>query len=322
MKNDHEQKILEVKFLRLKILCEGNNPNYKMGIDLGGGYIKMSVVDVSNSKVIYTRSVNYMLTKCLLQNNYVIPQFKINEIINIIKDFLSYGKKYSVSKINAVATGGVRLAKNPDDLINQVYINTNVKIELIDGTKEAELSRIGALMFFVNKPMYQNKQFVLIDIGSTSTEISKVTLNETLFSVSKNIGATIFTEKFKTFNRIINNLEFDEMNRFLDSYFKNININIPNDAIFILTGAVGFNILTRNNPFMSEDFIKSKGIMPITTDIVDNILELAKNNKIVKNDDYERSFAHAFMLKYLFELFRIDMIYFSTTTLKESLAFM
>ena len=309
------------EIVRLKILCEENNLNYRMGIDLGGGYIKMSIVDISNSKVIYTKSVNYMLTKCLLENNHIIPQFKINEIVNIIKDFLSYGDKYNVSKINAAATGGLRICKNSNELIQKVYNATNIKIELIDGTKEAELSRIGALMYFKNNPYYFNKFFVLIDLGSTSTEISVTTLDKTLQSVSKNIGATIFTQKFKTFNRIIEDNEFDEMYKFLDLYFKNINISIPYNSMFILTGASGFNILEVDNPSLTDNLIKSKGIMPITINNINNVLEIVKNNRNTREEDKERVFAHTFILKYLFNLLNIKTLYYSTTTLKESLTF-
>ena len=291
-----------------------------MGIDLGGGYIKCSIVDIINSKILFTKSYNYQLTKCLMENNNIVPQYKIDEIVKIIKEFKLYGNKYNVEKINAVGTGGLRICKNSDELIKQVYNNTGIQIKLIDGKKEAELSRIGALMNF-NNNQYRNAYFVLIDLGSTSIEISLVTLDRTISSVSKNIGATLFTQKFNTFDRTINDSEMAEMNSYLDQYFKNINMNIPNNAIYILTGASGFNILEVDNPNLTDDYIKSKGIMLININQINNVLNIVKNNINNREEDKERVFAHAFMLKYLFNLLNINVLYYSTTTLKESLAF-
>ena len=308
--------------MNLKLLNESlnNSSNNRMGIDLGGGYIKCSIVDIVNSKVLFTKSYNYQLTKHLLENNNFITQSKINEIIRIIKEFKLYGQQYNVNKINAVATGGLRICKNNNELLKQVYDNTGIKIDLIDGITEAELSRIGALMYF-NNNRYKDKNFIIIDLGSTSTEISLVTLDRSIQSFSKNVGATLFTQKFNTYDRVIDDSEFIKMNLYLDSFFKNINIRIPLNSIFILTGASGFNILEVDNPNLTDDYIKSKGIMPININQINNVINITKSNRNNRQEDHERVFAHAFMLKYLFRLLNINILWYSTTTLKESLAF-
>jgi exopolyphosphatase/guanosine-5'-triphosphate,3'-diphosphate pyrophosphatase len=111
--------------------------------------------------------------------------------ISTIKKFKGMADSYN-AKIKAVATSAVREAHNKNELIERVYKETGIDIEVISGHEEARLIYLGALKAV---PIF-NKKSLVLDIGGGSTEFLLGHKENISYSVSLKIGAVRMTQKF------------------------------------------------------------------------------------------------------------------------------
>lgn len=286
-----------------------------MGLDLGSNRIKYSIVDITTRTVLDSKSNYYALTKSL-DNFGNIPIEKINETVDIINRYKEIAKKYYVSDIKAVATAGLRIAKNADQLINTVRERTGVNIEVISGAKEAKLNWVGALLSFTD----ENAQYVVIDIGGASTEISVGTKERPHYNRSIKIGSQLFTSQFNSSTRDITDSELNGMEHFLAELFRNVLVIYNSSNIYVLTGSSGVIVLQANDPSLigPEDKWKRKPVWELSYDMVDKAVKKYQYDKTC--DDPTLCFAQCFIVRFLMKKFNIPSINFSITTLKEGVA--
>ena len=294
-----------------------------MGIDLGSNYIKYAIVDTVTRKVVYTDSVYYRLGKSLDDKNN-IPKEKIEEVVNLINEWKSIAQKYNVININAVGTAGLRKANNSEELINEVYNTTGIKIRIISGVEEANTNWLGALLSFDERNNSNiNNTYVVIDIGGMSTEVSIGTKNNIKKSRSINIGTASLSNIFKTTNRVIDDdNEVTGILHYIDNAFKNVNMpNIDtNNTIFVLTGSSGYTVL-QSTSNIKIGLRSAKPLYQLTFDKVEQALSNVRANPNISNvTDKEICFAQVILIYYFMKKFNINTINFSTTTLKEGLA--
>ena len=251
----------------------------RMGLDLGSNWIKCSIMNTITKEQLFQRSVNYKLVKSFDDNNN-IPQYKIDEVINIINDFIKEGNKINCQEIRAVATVGLRKANNSKEFIDKVYKGTNVKIQIISGAKEANYTWNGALLSFKDN----NKLYVEIDIGGASTEITYGMKTHIMKSKSIPIGSALLLKEFNLIDRNVTDDELNGIFYFLNSLFSSINIPVSNkdDVIYILTGSSGFLPIIKKNPSMTDTYIKSKPLWVITMDMAYNLMKDLQVNRSYK----------------------------------------
>lgn len=84
-----------------------------------------------------------------------------------LKDFSAILKSHHVQSLRAVGTAALRRAANRQQFIEQVYQQTGISIEIIDGEEEARLTAIGVLAVISPRP----DNAVIVDIGGGSTEL-------------------------------------------------------------------------------------------------------------------------------------------------------
>ncbi len=95
---------------------------------------------------------------------------------------------YKVEKITIVATSAMRDADNAEYVCSILSSIIQTPISIISGKEEAYFSYVGS------KETYDNP--TIIDIGGGSTEIICMDNDHTIQSISLNIGAVRFTEKY------------------------------------------------------------------------------------------------------------------------------
>lgn len=98
-----------------------------------------------------------------------------------------------VDKLRAVATSAMREASNRKKIVNQIFEQTDIQIEVISGEEEARL----ILQSFDRFNFQKQEQFVVVDVGGGSTEISIFENGQKLASRSFELG-TIRILKGKT----------------------------------------------------------------------------------------------------------------------------
>ena len=118
-------------------------------------------------------------------------------MINAMKAFKLLMKVHGVSHYQAYATSALREANNSMDVIEQVKKKSGIKIEIIDGRKEAEIISNSKISDFLNT----QKTFLFVDVGGGSTEFTFINEGKRVCSKSFKIGTV----------RLINNLVDDRV---------------------------------------------------------------------------------------------------------------
>jgi exopolyphosphatase/guanosine-5'-triphosphate,3'-diphosphate pyrophosphatase len=112
-----------------------------------------------------------------------ISKQKERQFTQTFKSFSWLMKAYGVRAYRAYATSAMREASNGREVIERLFKRTGIRLELIDGDREAEL--IFSTFFTQKMP---DHPYVFIDVGGGSTELSYILNGEKVGSKSFNIG--------------------------------------------------------------------------------------------------------------------------------------
>lgn len=117
-------------------------------------------------------------------SNGKISQKKIEILTEGVKIFRSIMKIHKVSKYIAVATSAMRGAKNAKKIIDKIYKETKLKVEVISGDIEAAY----ILQLFKDNLNIKNENYLFIDVGGGSTEVNLSTNGKIIASESFKVG--------------------------------------------------------------------------------------------------------------------------------------
>ena len=126
-----------------------------------------------------------------------ISKKSLKHMINAMKAFKLLMKVHGVSHYKAYATSALREANNSMDVVEQVKKKSGIKIEIIDGRKEAEIISNSKISDFLNT----QKTFLFVDVCGGSTEFTFINEGKRVCSKSFKIGTV----------RLINNLVDDRV---------------------------------------------------------------------------------------------------------------
>lgn len=119
----------------------------------------------------------------------VFGQGKISEIkeerfLRMIKAFNQLMRINDVVEYRACATSALREAKNGKRIIKKIERKTGIEIEIISGQEEAQIIYDNHIENFTGPG-----NFLYVDVGGGSTEISFISNKERISSISYNVGA-------------------------------------------------------------------------------------------------------------------------------------
>lgn len=164
-------------------------------IDVGSNAIRLLISNIyfHNSELFSTKNSLVRVPIRLGQDafkNGKISKKNISRLLDSMKSFKLLMKVHNVDKYLAYATSALRSSSNGEKIIDLIKKESNIKIEIISGQKEAKL--------ITNNPSFstKSKTFCFIDVGGGSTELTLIKNNIVLISKSFKIGGV----------RLINNL--------------------------------------------------------------------------------------------------------------------
>jgi exopolyphosphatase/guanosine-5'-triphosphate,3'-diphosphate pyrophosphatase len=164
-------------------------------IDIGTNTVLLLITQIDNSSNVKPLLNVYRmprLGKDLHNTGYILAE-KVELLINILIEFKDICKKYNCTNIIPFATQAMRSAKNSVEIIKEVHEKTGLKIEIISGEVEANLSYLGSIS---DAPKYEN--YTVIDIGGGSTEIIFGSTEKINFIKSFKLGVVTLTDQFFT----------------------------------------------------------------------------------------------------------------------------
>ena len=172
-------------------------------IDIGSNAIRIlisNVVQVEGEHPVFMKSEMIRVPIRLGEDSFTVGEISpknIKRVVKAMKAFKLIMKINGVKNYMACATSALRESSNADELIAKVKKKAGIKIELIDGKKEAEI--ISYTTILANQG--HNSNYVYVDVGGGSTE----------FSVLKN-GKRIVSKSFKAGTvRMINYMVNDKV---------------------------------------------------------------------------------------------------------------
>ncbi len=191
-------------------------------IDIGSNTVLLLIAKIENNKLFPLLNLynSPRLGKDLLPGKK-IKQDRIEHLIKILTLYKEKTNEYNCEKVLLNATNAMRVASNSEEILKIIKEKLNFNIEIINGTKEAELSFIGASSSI---PELITK--MVIDIGGGSTEIIYGNNDNILFKHSFQVGVVSLTENFFK-NSTKNDNEVNNALKYLHEIFNPIEKIIP-----------------------------------------------------------------------------------------------
>ena len=163
-------------------------------IDIGSNAARMQISSVleNNGKVSF-KKVEYVrfalrLGHDVFNEGQISPESEVR-IFKLMHAYKLLLELHEVKDYMICATSAMREAGNAQDVITRIHKILDMKINVIDGTKEAEL-----INNVVLSSLETNKNYLHIDVGGGSTELNIYVQKEKVASKSFKIGSVRLLE--------------------------------------------------------------------------------------------------------------------------------
>ena len=128
-----------------------------------------------------------------------ISNENIERIVDAMNAFKLIMKVHGVTKYKACATSAMREASNGKEVVEKVLIETGVKIDIIDGKKEAAIISSTDLSSLIES----DANYLYVDVGGGSTEFTLFSKGKIINSKSFKIGTVRLINNTKADNKLI-----------------------------------------------------------------------------------------------------------------------
>jgi exopolyphosphatase/guanosine-5'-triphosphate,3'-diphosphate pyrophosphatase len=159
-------------------------------IDIGTNACRLlitEVVQIENEKPVFNK-LNLIRVPLRLGFDVFetgeISTVKNEMILQTMKAYAHLMKAYGVQKSIAVATSAMRDARNRDEIVRNIFLETGISIKVITGDFEASLIYEN----HIAENLSTNSNYLYIDVGGGSTELTFFANNELVFKKSFNLG--------------------------------------------------------------------------------------------------------------------------------------
>lgn len=197
-------------------------------IDIGSNAIRLlisNIIVLNKSAPISTKNSLVRVPIRLGQDAFTIGEISNENIERLVDTMLSFKllmKVHKVEKYLAYATSALRSSSNGKNIVDLILSKSGLKIQIINGKKEAELITNNSIFKFEGN----HKTYCFIDVGGGSTELTLFKNQKVVISKSFKIGGV----------RLINNLV---SNKTWESFREWININLKDQGEIDVIGLGG-----------------------------------------------------------------------------------
>ncbi|HTN45922.1 MAG TPA: hypothetical protein VL098_06200 [Flavipsychrobacter sp.] len=166
-------------------------------IDIGSNAARMLITEAKEYKDGTTDYIKLNLLRVPLRlgfdvfENGFISNERKHQLIETMKVYKLLQGIYKVEKMRACATSAMRDASNGKEIIEEVYKQTGIQINIISGQEEANI----IYETHVAENLNLNKSYLYIDVGGGSTEVTLFSRNQIVFKESFNIGTIRLLQK-------------------------------------------------------------------------------------------------------------------------------
>ena len=180
-------------------------------IDIGSNAMRLLITNIIEQKgkeVQFNKSALIRVPIRLGQDAFTVGEISeenIDRMIDAIHAFKLLMKVYKVEKFMACATSAMREAYNGKEVVEIIKKKTDIKIEIIDGKKEAAIIASSDLHHFIKT----NENYLYVDVGGGSTEFSLFSDGKMLVSKSFKNGTV------RMLNNMVNEVVWQEIEKWI-----------------------------------------------------------------------------------------------------------
>ncbi len=170
-------------------------------IDIGSNAIRLLIADIieNNGSISFKKNTLVRVPLRLGDDAFIqqnLSEKKAADLVKTMQAFRNLMDVYKVSDYMAFATSAMREAKNGMEVVQTIKDTASIDLEIINGQKEARIIYSNHSEESIDK----SKNYLYIDVGGGSTELSLFSNGKLLASHSFNIGTI----------RILDNQDKDE----------------------------------------------------------------------------------------------------------------
>ena len=170
-------------------------------IDIGSNAIRLLIADIieNNGSISFKKNTLVRVPLRLGDDAFIqqnLSEKKAADLVKTMQAFRNLMDVYKVTDYMAFATSAMRESKNGMEVVQTIKDTASIDLEIINGQKEARIIYSNHSEESIDK----SKNYLYIDVGGGSTELSLFSNGKLLASHSFNIGTI----------RILDNQDKDE----------------------------------------------------------------------------------------------------------------
>lgn len=180
-------------------------------IDIGSNAMRLlvaNIVEQEGKETQFNKSALVRVPIRLGQDAFTVGEIteeNISRMTDAMKAFKLLMKVHRVEKYMACATSAMREAYNGKEVADRIEEEAGIKIEIIDGKKEAAIIATTDLHHLIN----EDKTYLYVDVGGGSTEFS-------LFSNGKIVASKSFKNgTVRLLNNMVNEVVWLEIEKWI-----------------------------------------------------------------------------------------------------------
>jgi exopolyphosphatase/guanosine-5'-triphosphate,3'-diphosphate pyrophosphatase len=182
-------------------------------IDIGSNAVRLLIADViQNNKTVSFKKNTLIRVPLRLGDDAFLDKLispnKTEELIKTMVAFRNLIDVYKVSDYMACATSAMREASNGSSLVAKIKAEAGLDLEIVEGQREANIIYAS----HIEQSLDRKKNYLYIDVGGGSTELSVFSNGELISSRSFNLGGI----------RILDNQDKDETWAEMKDWVKNV----------------------------------------------------------------------------------------------------
>ena len=158
-------------------------------IDIGSNAVRLLIADIieNNASVSFKKNTLVRVPLRLGDDAFLdheLSDRKVADLLKTMQAFRNLMDVYKVVDYRAYATSAMREAKNGEQVAARIRGEANIELEIVNGQKEASI----IYSSHVEENIDKSKNYLYIDVGGGSTELSLFSAGELWASKSFNIG--------------------------------------------------------------------------------------------------------------------------------------
>lgn len=182
-------------------------------IDIGSNAVRLLIADIiqNNKTVSFKKNTLIRVPLRLGDDAFLDKLISPNKTEELIKTMIAFRNLIDVYKVRdymACATSAMREAKNGSLLVEKIKTEAGLDLEIVEGQREANI----IYSSHIEQSLDRKKNYLYIDVGGGSTELSVFSNGELISSRSFNLGGI----------RILDNQDKDETWAEMKDWVKNV----------------------------------------------------------------------------------------------------